>query len=113
MAQNGHGAISDLSPLCAPKRTPADHSEFMGSRPSREIGIGRYYCFTRRIAERMQNIRKAPMALAASLLRKTGEGSTLGAPLSFANGTSIGFPNQPGGLAMPRRIMLSVFALAV
>src|SRR5229473_7614740 len=59
LAQNGHGAISDLSPLCAPKRTPADHSEFMGSRPSREIGIGRYYCFTRRIAERMQNIRES------------------------------------------------------
>ena len=33
MAQNGHGPISDLSPLCAPKRTPGDHSKFMGSRP--------------------------------------------------------------------------------
>ncbi len=31
MAQNGHGAISDLSPLCAPKRMLTDHSEFMGS----------------------------------------------------------------------------------
>jgi hypothetical protein len=30
----GHGAMSDLSPLCAPKRTSADHSKFMGSRPS-------------------------------------------------------------------------------
>jgi hypothetical protein len=29
----GHGAMSDLSPLCAPKRTSTDHSEFMGSRP--------------------------------------------------------------------------------
>src|SRR5258706_11850353 len=25
----GHGAMSDLSPLCAPKRTSVDHSEFM------------------------------------------------------------------------------------
>lgn len=25
--------MSDLSPECAPKRTSADHSEFMGSRP--------------------------------------------------------------------------------
>ena len=28
-------AMSDLSPECAPKRTSADHSELMGSRPSR------------------------------------------------------------------------------
>jgi len=34
MALFGHGAMSDLSPLCAPKRTSADHSKFMGSRPS-------------------------------------------------------------------------------
>jgi hypothetical protein len=26
--------MSDLSPLCAPKRTSADHSKLMGSRPS-------------------------------------------------------------------------------
>ena len=26
LAQNGHAAISDFSPLCAPKQTPADHS---------------------------------------------------------------------------------------
>ena len=26
--------MSDLSPECAPKRTSADRSEFMGSRPS-------------------------------------------------------------------------------
>jgi hypothetical protein len=25
VAQNGHGPMSDLSPLCAPKRTSADH----------------------------------------------------------------------------------------
>src|ERR1700686_892804 len=30
----GHGAMSDLSPECAPKRTSADHCEFMGSRRS-------------------------------------------------------------------------------
>jgi hypothetical protein len=28
-----HGALSDLSPLYAPKRTSADHSEFKGARP--------------------------------------------------------------------------------
>src|SRR5258707_4848150 len=27
--------MSDLSPLCAPKRTSVDHSEFIGSRPGR------------------------------------------------------------------------------
>ena len=27
------GAMSDLSPLCAPKRTSADHSEFVGLLP--------------------------------------------------------------------------------
>src|SRR6266403_2049830 len=27
--------MSDLSPLCAPKRTSVDHFEFMGSRPGR------------------------------------------------------------------------------
>ena len=35
MALFGHGAMSDLSPLCAPKRTSVDHSEFIGSRPGR------------------------------------------------------------------------------
>src|SRR5712671_1896920 len=30
----GHGAMSDLSPLCAPKRTSADCPKFMGSRPN-------------------------------------------------------------------------------
>src|SRR5260370_24135132 len=30
----GHGAMSDLSPLCASERTSTDDSEFMGSRPS-------------------------------------------------------------------------------
>jgi hypothetical protein len=34
MAQSGHGAMSDLSLLCAPKRTSADHTKLMGSRPS-------------------------------------------------------------------------------
>jgi hypothetical protein len=29
LAQSGHDAMSDLSPECAPKRTSADHSEFM------------------------------------------------------------------------------------
>src|SRR5712671_2955395 len=29
MALFGHGAMSDLSPLCAPKRTSVDHFEFM------------------------------------------------------------------------------------
>ena len=29
-----HGAMSDLSPKCAPKRKSTDHSDFMGSRPS-------------------------------------------------------------------------------
>jgi hypothetical protein len=33
MAHFGHGAMSDLSPLCAPKRTFASVSGFMGSRP--------------------------------------------------------------------------------
>jgi hypothetical protein len=32
--------MSDLSPLCAPKRTPADHSEFMGSRLDDEVKRG-------------------------------------------------------------------------
>jgi len=35
------------------------------------------------------------------------------AALTFANGTTITFPNQIGGLAMSRRIMLSVFAIMV
>ena len=35
MALFGSAAMSDLSPECAPKRTSADYSEFMGSRPSR------------------------------------------------------------------------------
>jgi hypothetical protein len=29
----GHGAMPDLSPECALKRTSADRCEFMGSRP--------------------------------------------------------------------------------
>jgi hypothetical protein len=32
MALFRHGTMSELSPECAPKRTSADHSEFMGSR---------------------------------------------------------------------------------
>ena len=32
--------MSDLSPLCAPKRTPADHSEFTGSRLDDEVKRG-------------------------------------------------------------------------
>ena len=35
--------MSDLSPECAPKRTSADHSEFMGSRP----GLGGSKSWTR------------------------------------------------------------------
>ena len=35
----GHGAMSDLSPLCAPKRTFANASGFIGSRPS-DIRLG-------------------------------------------------------------------------
>src|SRR6202043_915852 len=34
LALFGPRAMSDLSPECAPKRTSADRSEFMGSRPS-------------------------------------------------------------------------------
>jgi hypothetical protein len=34
LALFGSAVMSDLSPKCAPKRTSADHSEFMGSRPS-------------------------------------------------------------------------------
>ena len=30
LAQNGHGATSELSPLCAPKRTPADTLNLWG-----------------------------------------------------------------------------------
>jgi len=33
MAIFGHGAVSDMSPLSAPKRTSAGRSKFMGSRP--------------------------------------------------------------------------------
>ena len=33
LALFGPRAMSDLSPECAPKRTSADHSKFMGSRP--------------------------------------------------------------------------------
>ena len=33
MAPNGPYAMSDLSPEYAPKRTSADHSDFVGSRP--------------------------------------------------------------------------------
>jgi len=33
MALFGPHAMADLSPECAPKRTSADRSEFMGSRP--------------------------------------------------------------------------------
>src|SRR5260221_11954641 len=36
LAHFGHSAMSDLSPLCAPKRTSADHSKFMGSRHSHQ-----------------------------------------------------------------------------
>src|SRR6266516_6811065 len=38
MAHFGSAVISDLSPECAPKRTSANHSEFMGSRPRRDAG---------------------------------------------------------------------------
>jgi hypothetical protein len=34
--------MSDLSPECAPKRTSADRSEFMGSRPSTTVRRGRF-----------------------------------------------------------------------
>jgi hypothetical protein len=34
LALFGHGAMSDLSPLCAPKRTFANAFGFMGSRPT-------------------------------------------------------------------------------
>ena len=34
LALFGPHAMSDLSPECAPKRTSADHSELMGSRPN-------------------------------------------------------------------------------
>jgi hypothetical protein len=34
LAHFGYGAMSDLSPVCAPKQTFADRSEFMGSDPS-------------------------------------------------------------------------------
>jgi hypothetical protein len=33
MALSGHGAMSDLSPLCVPKRTFANATGFMSSRP--------------------------------------------------------------------------------
>jgi hypothetical protein len=33
----GPHAMSDLSPECASKRTCADHSEFMGSRPKSQV----------------------------------------------------------------------------
>jgi hypothetical protein len=39
LALFGHGAMSDLSPECAPKRTSADHCEFMGSRPNPVVFI--------------------------------------------------------------------------
>jgi hypothetical protein len=38
LALFGPHATSDLSPECAPKRTSADHSEFMGSRPGQSAG---------------------------------------------------------------------------
>ena len=34
----GHGAMFDLSSLCRPRRTSADHSKFMGSRPGERSG---------------------------------------------------------------------------
>jgi hypothetical protein len=34
LALFGRAAMSDLSPLCAPKRTPATHYESMSSHPS-------------------------------------------------------------------------------
>jgi hypothetical protein len=34
-------------------------------------------------------------------------------PLTFTDGTAPDFANQSGNLAMPRRIVLSVFALAL
>jgi hypothetical protein len=42
LAQNGHGAMSDLSPLCAPKRTLANASGCMVSRPS--SGLAGQHC---------------------------------------------------------------------
>src|SRR5258708_30118286 len=34
----GPHAMSDLSPECTPRRTSADHSEFMGLRPRQSAG---------------------------------------------------------------------------
>ena len=34
VAHNGHGAMSDLSPLCEQERTSADHFEPIGSCPN-------------------------------------------------------------------------------
>src|SRR5271155_5560778 len=39
LALFGHGAMSDLSRVCAAERTSADRSEFMGSRPI--VGAGK------------------------------------------------------------------------
>src|ERR1700687_4442360 len=39
--------------------------------------------------------------------------STTRAALTFANGTMVKIPESIGGSAMPRRIMLSIFALTV
>ena len=36
LALFGHGAMSDLSPLCVSKLTLVDQSEFMASRPRRD-----------------------------------------------------------------------------
>ena len=37
----GHGAMTDLSPFCAPRRTSADHSEFMITPSWRAAAEGR------------------------------------------------------------------------
>src|SRR5258708_28107798 len=42
MALFGHSAMSDLSPQCAPKPTSADTFGFMGSRPSRTVGLSEF-----------------------------------------------------------------------
>src|SRR5882762_513813 len=46
--QSGPHTMSDLSPECAPKRTSADHSEFMSSRLepslSSNLNSGQFRC---------------------------------------------------------------------
>jgi hypothetical protein len=71
-----------------------------------------------RKAERMRNIGKRRVSSCRRLLWQSDYGNRRGidelrAALTFTNGATIKIPESVGGLAMPRRIMLSVFALAV